>query len=48
MLTFGGAPTFAEYDGFSMGDESTNYRLRYEGYLASSTASEYDRLYLIA
>ena len=44
MLTFGGASTFAEYEGFSMDDESTNYTLRYESYLASSTASEYGHM----
>ena len=44
METFDGETRFAEYVGFSIDAESTNYALRFEAYLASSTAGEYTRL----
>ena len=40
MEAFNGETRFAEYDGFSIDDESNNYTLRYTAYLESSTAGE--------
>ncbi|KAI0231293.1 Ficolin-1 [Lamellibrachia satsuma] len=40
METFDGETRFAEYVGFSIDAESTNYALRFEAYLASSTAGD--------
>ena len=40
METFGGETAHAEYDGFSVDDESTNYVLRLLSYLPSSNAGK--------
>ena len=50
MEAFNGETSFAEYVGFSVDAESTNYTLRYTAYLESSTAREYnhsDPIYLL-
>ena len=38
LETFGGETAHAEYDGFSIDDESTYYALRFSSYLSSSNA----------
>ena len=43
MEAFDGETRHAEYDGFSVDDESTNYALRLSVYLASSTAGEFNQ-----
>ena len=40
MEAFTGETRHAEYDGFSIDDESTNYALRYSSYLASSNVGK--------
>ena len=45
MEVFNGETRFAEYVGFSIDDESTNYTLRYTAYLETSSAGECNRLY---
>ena len=40
MEAFSGETRFAEYDGFSVDPESTNYALRFDAYRESSTAGE--------
>ena len=40
MEAFSGETTFAEYVGFSIDAESTDYTLRFTAYLESSTAGE--------
>ena len=45
METFGGETVHAEYDGFSIDDESTFYALRFTSYLATSNAGKFDKSY---
>ena len=45
LQTFGGETAHAEYDGFSIDDESTHYALRFSSYLVSSNAGKFDRNY---
>ena len=45
METFDGETRFAEYDGFSVDDNSTNYALRLSSYLASSNAGKLNTNY---
>ena len=45
METFGGETAHAEYDGFSIDNESTYYTLRYSSYLATSNAGKFDKNY---
>ena len=41
MEAFNGETSFAEYDGFSIDDESNDYTLRFTAYLGSSTAGKF-------
>ena len=45
LETFGGETAHAEYDGFSIDDESTHYALRFSSYLGSSNASKFHQNY---
>ena len=45
MESFNGETKHAEYDGFSMEDESTNYVLRLSTYLASSNVGKLNQTY---
>ena len=45
MEAFDGATRHAEYDGFSIDDESTNYALRLSSYLSSSNVGKLNQTY---
>ena len=45
MEAFDGETRFAEYTGFSVDDESTNYALRLTSYLTTSTAGELNQTF---